>query len=279
VQVESRLFRRWFSEEAPRRRGWDNFYPKGKAPRPTAKPAGGSPPPGGRKPGNWDESSVAEFLRQNAAALVVLAVVATLLTPSVGGGGGQEISFQWFQAHLLAQDLVERVEVCNKQRVKVFVRGAGGPGGSTAAPTVDGVVIGSPGGALDPDALHHQHAHGGGGRDYMHGVAVDDAAGLGSGVGAAPASSPVLPGQPRRAAFFFNIGSVDAFERAMSEAQDALGCPPQARVPITYVDEVSWGTELMRLLPTLLLVGGYVWLARRQFGGMMGGGGGGPGGG
>lgn len=41
-------------------------------------------------------------------------------------------------------------------------------------------------------------------------------------------------------------------------------------VPITYTSEVSWQQELWRLLPTLLLIGGYVWFTRRQLGGMGG---------
>lgn len=47
-------------------------------------------------------------------------------------------------------------------------------------------------------------------------------------------------------------------------------------VPIVYTSEVSWQQELWRLLPTILLIGGYVWFTRRQLGGL--GGGGGPGG-
>ena len=54
-------------------------------------------------------------------------------------------------------------------------------------------------------------------------------------------------------------------------------CPPLHRlVPIVYTSEVSWQQELWRLLPTILLIGGYVWFTRRQMGGL--GGGGGPGG-
>lgn len=48
-------------------------------------------------------------------------------------------------------------------------------------------------------------------------------------------------------------------------------------MPILYTTEVSWQQELWRLLPTILLIGGYVWFTRRQLGG-LGGPGGGPGG-
>ena len=78
--------------------------------------------------------------------------------------------------------------------------------------------------------------------------------------------------------FNFNIGSIDSFERKMEEAQEALGLDPNEFVPITYVNELSWSQELLRLLPTLLLIGGYVWFTRRSMGGGMGGGGLGGGG-
>eukprot|EP00889_Picochlorum_renovo_P000330 jgi/Picre1/27360/NNA_000327.t1 len=36
---------------------------------------------------------------------------------------------------------------------------------------------------------------------------------------------------------------------------------------------MSWSQEIWRLAPTILLIAGYVWFTRRQFGGLMGGGG------
>ena len=78
--------------------------------------------------------------------------------------------------------------------------------------------------------------------------------------------------------YSFNIGSIDSFDRKMEEAQEALGFDPNEYVPITYTNELSWSQELLRLLPTLLLIGGYVWFTRRQMGG-GGLGGGGMGGG
>ena len=48
------------------------------------------------------------------------------------------------------------------------------------------------------------------------------------------------------------------------------------QVPITYVTEMSWVNELMKLAPTILLIAGYVWFTRKAMGGL--GGMGGPGG-
>ena len=44
---------------------------------------------------------------------------------SLGKADIQEISFQHFKTHLLAQGLVERVEVANKSSAKVYVRAGG----------------------------------------------------------------------------------------------------------------------------------------------------------
>jgi AFG3 family protein len=104
----------------------------------------------------------------------------------------------------------------------------------------------------------------------------------------APGSAPKTSGSFAREAgtgaqlrYYFNIGSLDSFERKMEEAQDSMGIDPHEFVPVTYLNEVAWGTELMRLAPTLLLLAGFVFLNRRMGGmpGMGGGGGGGPGGG
>lgn len=67
---------------------------------------------------------------------------------------------------------------------------------------------------------------------------------------------------------------MDSFERKLEEAQDVIGYDPREYVPVVYTSELSWQNELLRLAPTLLLLGGYLWFTRRGMGGMGGGGGG-----
>lgn len=52
------------------------------------------------------------------------------------------------------------------------------------------------------------------------------------GGGGAPSPAPPLTGQPQAAKYFFNVGSVDSFERKMEEAQEALGIPLGDEVPL-----------------------------------------------
>ncbi|XP_041964951.1 AFG3-like protein 1 [Alosa sapidissima] len=74
---------------------------------------------------------------------------------------------------------------------------------------------------------------------------------------------------------WFNIGSVDTFERNLETAQQELGLEPSRRVAVVYSSE-SDGSFLMSIIPTLLLIGFLLFTLRR--GPMAGGGGGGRGG-
>eukprot|EP00898_Chlorokybus_atmophyticus_P005825 jgi/Chlat1/6243/Chrsp44S05769 len=78
--------------------------------------------------------------------------------------------------------------------------------------------------------------------------------------------------------YYFNIGSVDSFERKLEDAEDGLGINPRNFVPVTYVTELSWLQELLRIAPTILMLTAFFWVTRKiqtGMGGMGGGGGGG----
>jgi AFG3 family protein len=71
----------------------------------------------------------------------------------------------------------------------------------------------------------------------------------------------------------FNIGSVDSFERNLEQAQTDLGIDPPNRLPVTYVGEADWLKELLKITPTLLILGATIFLIRRMSGGASGRGG------
>ena len=73
--------------------------------------------------------------------------------------------------------------------------------------------------------------------------------------------------------YYFSIGSVEAFERKLDEAQKELGIPSHERIPVAYHDEVSAFSYLLNFAPTLLFAGLLFYLSRRA-GGAAGGGGG-----
>ncbi|KAI9749761.1 MAG: Mitochondrial inner membrane m-AAA protease component [Chaenotheca gracillima] len=63
--------------------------------------------------------------------------------------------------------------------------------------------------------------------------------------------------------YYFTIGSVEAFERSLDDAQKELGIPSYERIPVAYTNEVSWFNALLSFGPTLLLIGGGYYLATR----------------
>lgn len=79
--------------------------------------------------------------------------------------------------------------------------------------------------------------------------------------------------------FWFSVGSVEAFERHLDEAQRELQIPTNERIPVSYHESISMASTLLHFAPTLILAGLLFYLTRRAAGGGMGGGGGGgPGG-
>jgi AFG3 family protein len=66
----------------------------------------------------------------------------------------------------------------------------------------------------------------------------------------------------------FNIGSVDTFERNLEGAQNDLGINPINHIPVTYITESDLFKELLKLTPTLVILGGLLYMSRRMSAGM-----------
>lgn len=76
---------------------------------------------------------------------------------------------------------------------------------------------------------------------------------------------------------WFNIGSVDSFERNLENAQADLNIEPVNYIPVIYKSEIE-ASNLTGLLPTILIIGFLIFMMRRSSE-MMGGGKGRKGGG
>jgi len=83
----------------------------------------------------------------------------------------------------------------------------------------------------------------------------------------APGQIPGTLGHPYGMTYTFSIGSVDAFERKMDDAQNDLGIPGSERIPVSYREEVNVLGTLLHFAPTLLLVGVLVYMAKKGGGG------------
>jgi AFG3 family protein len=74
---------------------------------------------------------------------------------------------------------------------------------------------------------------------------------------------PDSPATQGKFHYYFSIGSVEAFERRLDDAQRELGILSSERIPVAYKDEISWAGTLLSFGPTLLLIGSVFWLSRR----------------
>lgn len=61
---------------------------------------------------------------------------------------------------------------------------------------------------------------------------------------------------------WFNIGSVDTFERNLETLQQELGIEGENRVPVVYIAE-SDGSFLLSMLPTVLIIAFLLYTIRR----------------
>eukprot|EP00850_Spirogloea_muscicola_P004430 SM000019S04974 [mRNA] locus=s19:346696:351164:+ [translate_table: standard] len=224
---------RRFSSEGPKKKDYENFYPKNKKELPRGQREHKTE---GREEGKSEQQKGFDNMykeyggQMQSLVLTSLVTAAVLASLSVGRPESQEISFQEFKNKLLEAGVVDRIEVSNKNTAKVYVY---------------------------PQKLA---------------TAKSEFSDL--------SPSETKPPQQQNSSqykFYFNIGSIDSFERKLEDAQDALGMDPHEYVPVTYVTEMSWQNELLRLSPTLLLVAAYVFFTRRMQGGLGVGGGGGGG--
>ena len=217
----------------------------------------------GKKEEDMDFQNMRDVINQvlNWGLLLVGLVALEEFSKGLSGpmAGRKEISFQEFQNKLLRNGLVQQVTVVNKSLVKVYVKKDAAEKKDVKDEGWDQVL------SYKPEKLYE---------DTKDGVKNDR-----GGARKHPASMISGSSVPGEGAykFFFNIGSVEAFERKMEEIQNQMGVHPQSFVPITYTTEVSWQNELYRYLPTLLFFGGLLYLTSRQMGGL--GGGNSPGGG
>ncbi|CAM6056487.1 unnamed protein product [Sphagnum tenellum] len=224
--------RRAFCSENPRKKGFENFYPKNKKELPKGRNEQKSESKN-EDPKSEDPKTFAEVPRAQLQSLILTgaATVAILTTLSIGRSDAQQISFQEFKNKLLEPGIVDRIEVTNKSLAKVYVKAGSG-----------------------------QASQAGGGGGNLDELQTDTRPQGGQAVS--------------QYKYYFNIGSIDSFERKLEDAQDMLGVNPHDYVPVTYVSELSWQQELLRLAPTILLIAGYIYFSRRMQGGGFGIGGG-----
>jgi AFG3 family protein len=63
--------------------------------------------------------------------------------------------------------------------------------------------------------------------------------------------------------YYFTLGSIEAFERKLDDAQSELKIPSSERIPVAYTDDVPWLATILSFGPTLLFIGVIFWISRR----------------
>ncbi|KAJ8537777.1 hypothetical protein K7X08_014317 [Anisodus acutangulus] len=133
--------RRFFCSEGPKRRNYENYYPKNKNEIPKGnnnQKAERGKEEGAGEQGNSQENFVK--LNYNLTPLLFIGLILSyiLLSPREQ----QEISFQEFKNKLLEAGLVDRIVVTNKSVAKVYVRSSPTGPNQIGDDTVQGPVTG-----------------------------------------------------------------------------------------------------------------------------------------
>lgn len=71
--------------------------------------------------------------------------------------------------------------------------------------------------------------------------------------------------------YYFNIGSIESFERNLKAVQDEYKIADQLRLPVVYISEGSVTKMLINFLPTLLFLGAIYYMTKKASMGGMGG--------
>ncbi|XP_011032280.1 PREDICTED: ATP-dependent zinc metalloprotease FTSH 10, mitochondrial-like [Populus euphratica] len=135
--------RRFFSTEAPKKKNYENFYPKGKKEVPKGEKQKSESKENSSN-ADHDESDFNKRTFMKAFYLLAPLFVAQLLFYpfSFGDGDKQQISFQEFKNRLLEPGLVDHIVVSNKSVAKVYVKSSAQ--NQTSDDIVQGPVNGVP---------------------------------------------------------------------------------------------------------------------------------------
>ena len=186
-------------------KGFEGFFGKSKTKPSSEKSSKSNENPKPNPKPNSNEQKPPEMPNVNVI-LGALAGTYILYKATAPSENSRELTWQSFRSNLLDKGLVERLEVLNRNRVRVYLRNEA------------------------------------------------------NSLGVSPNST-----------FYFSIGSVDAFEHNIDEAQKELGIPSYERVPIAYRDEVSVAQTLLHFAPTLLIIGVIFYMTKKGPGGAQSG--------
>ncbi|XP_059429772.1 ATP-dependent zinc metalloprotease FTSH 10, mitochondrial-like [Corylus avellana] len=132
--------RRLFSSEAPKKKNYENFYPKEKKEIPKGKDQKSESKDDSKTDDQWSFQDAFTKFQNSLTPFIIIGLV--LSSMSFGSREEQQISFQEFKNKLLEAGKVDHIVVTNKSVAKVFVRSS--PRNQTSDDVVQGPVSGTP---------------------------------------------------------------------------------------------------------------------------------------
>ncbi|XP_050368733.1 ATP-dependent zinc metalloprotease FTSH 10, mitochondrial-like [Argentina anserina] len=132
-------FLRLFSSETPKKKNFENFYPKEKKeiPKGNDQKSESKNESGTDDQGSFQETFIKQF--QNLVPLLMIGLFFSSF--SFGSSEQKQISFQEFKNKLLEPGLVDHIVVSNKSVAKVYVRSS--PRSHTSDEVVEGTINGT----------------------------------------------------------------------------------------------------------------------------------------
>ncbi|KAH1123361.1 hypothetical protein J1N35_006521 [Gossypium stocksii] len=111
--------RRFFCSEGPKKRNYENYFPKNKKdiPKANEQKSGSKEDSGAGEPGN--SQNIQRLVQNIVTTLLLVGITYSSLS---GPHEQQEISFQEFKNKLLEPGMVDKIVVSNKSVAKVYVR-------------------------------------------------------------------------------------------------------------------------------------------------------------
>ncbi|KAF9598655.1 hypothetical protein IFM89_029905 [Coptis chinensis] len=135
--------RRYFSSEAPKKKNYENYYPKQKKemPKGNNQKAESKEDPNTEDQGNFQETLFKQIQNYITPMLFIAFALSSF---SFGPRDQKQISFQEFKNKLLEPGLVDHIVISNKSVAKVYVRSSPQKGNQTNDDVVQGSLDGIP---------------------------------------------------------------------------------------------------------------------------------------
>ncbi|MBA0706844.1 hypothetical protein Golax_018930 [Gossypium laxum] len=133
--------RRFFCSEGPKKRNYENYFPKNKKdiPKANEQKSGSKEDSGAGEPGN--SQNIQRLVQNIVTTLLLVGITYSSLS---GPHEQQEISFQEFKNKLLEPGMVDKIVVSNKSVAKVYVRSSPRNASQTTDDPVEAPMNGAP---------------------------------------------------------------------------------------------------------------------------------------